>query len=487
MFEAYDATGLAALIRRREVSPAELLEWSLARLDLWNSHLNAVVRTHAERAQAEIAAGLPAAAPGAAFRGVPFLFKDLSAELSGAPTEMGSRLFLGRAAVRDSAIVRRAREAGLVIFGQTATPEFALSLVTEPAAGKPARNPWDLARTPGGSSGGSAAAVAARIVPMAHATDGGGSIRGPASCCGLFGLKPTRGRVSYAPGAGENWGGLSQAHALTISVRDSAALLDAFAGAELGDPYAAPSRAGPYVDEVQRDPGRLRVAFSLRSPQGAEVDPEVGELARGVARQLEALGHYVEEASPDIGPAEIRQARLPIMQANVHALVRSRLRELGRELLADEIEPGTLRYVEAGEKLCAADLVAAVGAMHAIGRAVAPFFQTYDVLLTPTMAQPPVPIGWISLAHGDMELYQQRQNGFGGFTALYNITGQPAMSVPLARTAGGLPVGMQFAAAVGREDLLFRLAGQLERAFPWADRRPADGPVKENTDDQSKT
>ena len=476
MFENFDATGLAELVRRREVSAAALLEWSLAQITAWNPHINAVVRLHEDRARAAIAAGLPDASPDAPFRGVPFLIKDLSAELAGAATEMGSRLFAGRVATRDSSVVRRAKTAGLVIFGQTATPEFALSLVTEPATGVPTRNPWDLSRTSGGSSGGSAAAVAARVVPMAHATDGGGSIRGPASCCGLFGLKPTRGRVSYAPAAGENWNGLSHTHALTRSVRDSAALLDVFAGAEPGDPYAAPPRIRPYAEEVGRDPGRLRIAVSLRSSQGAVVDPEVASLAQGIARRLEALGHFVEEAEPQVSADDIRRARLPVMQAGVNALVRARLRELGRELLPGDIEAGTMRYIEAGERLGAAQLVEAVAAMHAIGRAVAPFFEEYDLLLTPTMAQPPVPIGWISLADGDMELYQKRQNGFGGFTALFNITGQPAMSIPLAWSAAGLPIGMQFAAGVGREDLLFRVAGQLERQFPWADRRPPEPP-----------
>jgi Asp-tRNA(Asn)/Glu-tRNA(Gln) amidotransferase A subunit family amidase len=474
VFEGHDATTLAALVRRGETTPAELLRWSLDRLALWQPRIRAVVRLHEERAWDAVAAGLPDAAPDAPFRGVPFLLKDLSAEWAGVPTTMGSRLFEGRVAARDSAVVRRAKEAGLVVFGQTATPELALSLVTEPATGEAARNPWDPSRTPGGSSGGSAAAVAARVVPMAHATDGGGSIRGPASCCGLFGLKPTRGRVSYGPAQGENWGGLSHAHALTVTVRDSAALLDAFAGPEPGDPYAAPHRERPYAAEVGREPGRLRIAFSLRSQQGAVVAPEVAELARGAARLLEALGHDVEEASPEVEPDEVRAARLPVMQANVHALVRARLRELGRDLRPDDLELGTLRYVEAGERLSAADLADAVARMHALGRRVAPFFARFDALLTPTMALPPVPVGHISLAHGDMELYQKRQNAFGGFGALWNITGQPAMSVPLCWTADGLPVGMQFAAAFGREDILFRLAGQLERAQPWAHRRPPD-------------
>jgi amidase/6-aminohexanoate-cyclic-dimer hydrolase len=314
------------------------------------------------------------------------------------------------------------------------------------------------------------------MAPMAHATDGGGSIRIPASACGLFGLKPTRARNPMGPDAGEGWGGASVGHAVTRTVRDSAALLDATSGPDVGDPYWAPPPARPFLEEVGRDPGRLRIAFTTRPWNGQPVDPECTDAATAAARLCERLGHRVEEATPDVDAKALGQASLIVASANVRAALEARAAALGRELTAADVERITWARATDGHTARAADYARAIGIMHRAGRVVARFFQGYDVLLSPTMCRPPHPLGVIDMMTGDVDRYTQAVLGTIGFTAVFNSAGNPAMSVPLAWSRAGLPLGVQFAAAFGEEATLFRLGAQLEAAQPWADRRPPFAP-----------
>lgn len=335
-FEQYDGIGLADLVRRRQVRPEEVLEAAIARVEARNPAVNAVVSRLYDEARAAIRAGLPVGP----FTGVPYLLKDLGALYTGAITSFGSRLFVDYRADHDSEITARLKRAGLVIFGKTNTPEFGLSASTEPRLFGATRNPWNLSHSAGGSSGGSAAAVAAGMLPMAHATDGGGSIRIPASCCGLVGLKPTRARNPLGPDLGEGWGGASVAHAVTRTVRDSAALLDATSGPDVGDPYWAPPPAGPFLSEVGREPGRLRIALTTMPWNGQPVDPECIEATRAAARLCERLGHRVEEARPEVDESALWLATRIIIGANIRAVLEARAATLCRELSADDVEEG---------------------------------------------------------------------------------------------------------------------------------------------------
>jgi amidase/6-aminohexanoate-cyclic-dimer hydrolase len=465
-YEQYDAVGLAELVARRAVTPEDLLEAAIARVEQRNPRLNAVTHKLYDHARAQIAAGLP----DGPFLGVPFVLKDQFLLLAGAPTTHGSRFFADAVADHDSTLVARQKRAGLVIFGKTNTPELGLMPTTEPVLFGPTRNPWQTDHSAGGSSGGAAATVAAGIVPAAHASDGGGSIRIPASCCGVFGLKPTRARNPLGPDLGENWNGMTHAHAVTRSVRDSAALLDATAGPETGDPYSAPPAAGPFRAELGRDPGRLRVALMMRPLTGTLVDPEVVAAVTATAKLLERLGHYVEEAAPPLDGAELGRVATTIIRAHTRVFLENAARARGRDLREDDVEPGTWGVYQSGA-IPAEDYIRAVQAMHRAGRAVARFHDSYDILLTPVLARPPVPIGVLSGA--DRERATEAMRGYVPFTALANLTGQPAMSVPLHWTPEGLPIGSMLAAPFGAEATLFRLAGQLEQAQPWADRRPA--------------
>jgi Asp-tRNA(Asn)/Glu-tRNA(Gln) amidotransferase A subunit family amidase len=467
-FASYDGLGLAGLVRRREVSPTELLDTAISRVEAQNHELNAVVTKLYDQARAAIAAGLP----GGAFSGVPYLLKDLGAHYTGAVTSFGSALFKDFVVDHDSEITARLRRAGLVIFGKTNTPEMGLAASTEPRLFGPTRNPWSLTHSSGGSSGGSAAAVAAGMVPMAHATDGGGSIRIPASCCGLFGLKPTRARNPMGPDAGEGWGGASVGHAVTRTVRDSAALLDATAGPDIGDPYWAPPPARPFLEEVGRDPGRLRIAITTRPWNGQPVDAECAEAAVAAGRLCERLGHHVEEATPAVDAKALGEATLVIIDANIRATLEARAAALGRELVPGDVERLTWAHAVGGEKARAADYARSMGVVHRTGRVVARFFTRYDILLSPTMCQPPYPLGVLDLMTDDVDRYTQAILGAIGFTSLFNSAGNPAMSVPLAWSRTGLPIGVQFAAPFGDEATLFRLGAQLESAQPWSERRP---------------
>jgi amidase/6-aminohexanoate-cyclic-dimer hydrolase len=466
---SFDGLGLAELVRRKEVSAHELLDAVLARADAANPALNAIVTRLDDQARAAIAAGLPEGP----FTGVPYLLKDLGALYAGAPTSFGSALFDGNVADHDSEITARLKRAGLVIFGKTNTPEMGLSPSTEPRRFGVTRNPWNRAFSAGGSSGGAAAAVAAGILPMAHATDGGGSIRIPASCCGLFGMKPTRARNPMGPDAGEGWGGASVAHAVTWSVRDSAALLDATAGPDVGDPYWAPPPAGPFLAEVGRDPGRLRIALTTASFNGAPVHDECAQAARAAAKLCASLGHVVEEARPTIDARALGLAVRIIIAANVRAALEARAGALGRPLVETDVERQTWGRVAEGASFSAWEYARSINVVHRTGRQVARFFEQWDVLLSPTMCQPPYPLGVLNMSSTDDTTYVDAVLASVGFTSLFNSAGNPAMSVPLATSTQGLPIGVQFAGRFGDEATLFRLAAQLESAQPWTGRRPA--------------
>jgi len=485
----HDGLALAGLVRRGEVSAVELLEAAIARIEAHNPTLNAVVRKRYEAARVE-AAQVNTDAP---FAGVPFLVKDLIATIAGEPTGHGNRVLSAIAMPRDSELVRRYRAAGLVMVGRTNTPEFGLTPYTEPVLFGPTRNPWSLEHSPGGSSGGSAAAVAARFVPVASGGDGGGSIRIPASCCGLFGLKPSRGTTPTGPEFGELWRGFAIEHAVSRSVRDSAALLDATAGADAGAPYAAPAQARPFVDETRTEPGRLRIAFTRKPLFGRNVHADCIAGLEASARLLESLGHSVEEATPPVDGEACALAFVTILTGEVRAEIEAVSRLAGRRPRAGDFEPSTYSMGLLGRSLSAAQYADASRTLQMAARTMAPFFGQHDVLMTPTLGAPPALIGalqpslaearfmrvvnamnagWLLNALRVINPLVEKTFDYIPFTPLFNVTGQPAMSVPLHWNAAGLPIGMQFVAPLGGEATLFRLAGQLEQARPWFDRVP---------------
>jgi len=486
-YDRLDAVALGDLVARREVSASELLEAALERADARNPALNAIVARYDDEARARAAGPLPAGP----LSGVPFLVKDLLAAWKGHPLTGSCRLLEGRPADDDGVVVHRLQRAGLVLFGQTNTPELGIMATTEPAMRGPTRNPWDRTRSSGGSSGGSAAAIAARIVPAAHGNDTGGSLRIPASACGIFGLKPTRGRIPLAPRYGENASGLTVEGVMTRSVRDTAALLDALAGPAPGDPYVAPPPARPFSAEVGAPPGRLRVAVTTRSLFGRTTDPECREAALDAARLLTSLGHEVVEAHPPLPRDPLVYAYLVATAAAIAADVAEAARLAGRRAGPDVLEAETWALAAAGDLLTAKDLVLAEQEMQRAARATADFFESHDLLLTPTLAQPPVPLGALGSSRLERAgirlvararsraLLERMFSGIGGrsfeatgFTMPFNQTGQPAASLPLRWTTGGLPIGVQLVARFGDEALLLRVASQLEQARPWADRLP---------------
>lgn len=467
-YDDHDAVGLAALVAAREVTPAELLEEAVRRLDEADRKLNGSVHRMADDAAAAIESGLP----DGPLRGVPFLIKDLNVQVKGHPTSNGSRFWAGAVADHDSTLVARYRAAGLTLVAKTNTPELGLNMSTEPAAFGPTRNPWDTGRSAGGSSGGSAALVAAGVVPAAQASDGGGSIRIPASACGLFGLKPTRGRVTFAPDAGESWSGMSTVHVVSRSVRDTAVLLDVSCPPAPGDPYAAPAPARAYAEEVGAEVGRLRVAFSTAAPNGADVHPECVAAVEQAARWLEELGHEVSEAAPSYDAGAMGGATAIIIGTGAKVAVDARAAAVGRPPTDDDLEPVTRVLVDMAAGRSAAEYVGATRTMHAESRRIAAFFEPdgYDVFVTPTMAQPPPELG--VMRTDDIAAYASAVGAIGPLTSVWNATGQPAMSVPLHWTPDGLPVGVQVVGRFGDEATLLRLAAQLEQAHPWSHRRP---------------
>ncbi len=469
LLSSHDALGLAQLVRKRQVSPSELLDAAIARTEATNPRFNFMAQKHYDFARAEIAKGLPKGP----FTGVPWLLKDLAAYIEGLPTEGGSRLNKGERGLFTTELVGRYRRAGLVVFGKTTTPEFGLTGTTESALSGATRNPWNPERIAGGSSGGAAAAVAAGVIPAAHATDGGGSIRIPASCCGLFGLKPSRGRMPMGPFRTEGWGGLSTPHAITRSVRDSAALMDATHGLEPGSRYGAPSADGSFLSQVGKHPGKLRIAYMPRPLSGSPVDPDCLAAVEAAAKLCESLGHHVEEAAPKLDAAAMGQASFVLIASSVAADVLDRAKSLGRELGPDLLEPITLAFIGYGRTTTGMDFARANNTLQGVAVAVAQFMARYDVILSPTLASPPLPIGQIGLSPGvAFEEWGRRTARFSPFTQLANFTGQPSMSVPLSQSQDGLPVGVMFTGRYGEEALLYRLAGQLEQASPWFDRRP---------------
>lgn len=468
-YEHYDALGLADLVRRGKVEPGALLEAAIERVEARNGAVNAVIMRLYDHARRAIADGLPEGP----FRGVPFLVKDLTASIAGVPTTRGSRFFADAPpAAADSEHVRRLKRAGLVIFGRTNTCELGLSLTCEPRQYGPTRNPWDPSRISGGSSGGAAAAVGARMLPMAHASDGFGSIRAPAACCGVVGLKPTRARNTMAPYAGEGLGGLSTEHAVTLTVRDCAALLDATCGSGPGDPYLAPPPARPFLDEAGTPPVTLRIAVASAAPNGAPVEAESLRVLEETAALCRALGHRVEPAEPEIDGAAVVPAFLTLAAANTVVNLGTHP-TAGRFPREDEVERVTWNTGKMGERVTGPDYVRATQAAHRLGRQMAAFHSRYDLLLTPGLAMLPVPLGWIDMMMEDVDEYWRRVFTFSPFTVWFNLTGQPAMALPLGRSASGLPVAVQLVAAHGGEATLFRLAAQLEAARPWIGRRPA--------------
>jgi Asp-tRNA(Asn)/Glu-tRNA(Gln) amidotransferase A subunit family amidase len=468
-YENYDALGLAELVRRKEVSPTELLEAAIERVEARNPAVNAVTMKLYDYARKVIADGLP----DGPFRGVPFLMKDLTSPVAGVKMTRGSRFFADTPpSPADSEHVKRLRKAGLVIFGRTNTCELGLSLTCEPQLHGPTRNPWNLAHISGGSSGGAAAAVAARMLPIAHASDGFGSIRAPAACCGLVGLKPTRSRNTFAPFAGEGLGGVSTEHAVSLSVRDSAALLDATRGAGAGDPYVAPLPARPYLEEVSAKPTALKIAWTVKAPNGAPVDAECLRLLKETVQLCADLGHRVEEHDPEIDGAAIVPTFLTLASANTVVNLASHP-TAGRPAREGDVERITWLTAKMGEKVSAADYVRATQTAHRLGRQMAAFHADWDVLLTPGLASPAVKLGWLNMMMEDVDEYWRRVFAFSPFTVWFNLTGQPGLMLPLGQSSGGLPLAVQLVGRFGDESTLIRLGAQLESARPWFGRKPA--------------
>ncbi len=462
-YATFDAVGLADLVRRREVSARDLLHAAIMAIERSDPSLNAVVQKHYDFAERAIENGLPSGR----FQGVPFVLKDLDLFLAGTPLTSGSRLFADQIADRDSTLVSRYKAAGLVILGKTNSAEMGLSFTTEPAAYGPSLNPWDRTTSPGGSSGGSAAAVAAGMVPMAHATDGGGSIRQPAALAGLFGLKPSRGRTPPGPMASEIFFGMSVNHAITRSVRDSAALLDATLAPEAGALHTLPLPSVPYESAAATDPPILRIALQTEPFGGTLVDPACRAAVLDTASLCESLGHTVEEARPALEDVAFPAIFRRLAGALTAAFVDSWAKRHGIAQPLDLIEPTHAAWVEEGRRCTASALIDALGRIHAIGRAYADFFTRYDVILSPVIATSPLPLGLFETRSGDLDALISRFQQHAPFTFPYNAASCPAMSVPTG-IAEGRPQSAQFAAALGREDILFGLAGQIERARPWA-------------------
>jgi amidase/6-aminohexanoate-cyclic-dimer hydrolase len=462
----FDAVGLAGLVRNKQVTARELLDEAVARTAKVDPQINAVVVKHYDYAERQIERGLP----DGPFAGVPFLLKDLDL-LEGTRTTSGATLLKDFVADHSGTLARRFLATGVSIFGKSASPEFGLMPTTESRLHGPTRNPWNLAHSSGGSSGGAAAAVAARIVPVAHASDGGGSIRIPASACGVFGMKPTRARNPLGPDRGEGWGGFSCGHVVSISVRDSAAMMDAIHGPEASSPYVAPAPERPFAQEVGRDPGKLRISFTDKSPYGDAIDPEIAAAVRDVAGLLADLGHHVEERAPPLA-ADPAAVMTTIVGGNTALTVRLIEQRLGRAATENDFEILTLASARNAQNTSATDYVAAQLAAFQISRGLATFFENRDVFLCPTLCSPPLRLGELDTMSKDLSHIAPIQRRYMPATAMFNMSGQPAMSVPLAWNKAGLPLGMMFSAKFGDEATLFRLAAQLEQARPWNNRLP---------------
>lgn len=484
----YDGLGLAELVRKKQVSPAELVEEAIHRIETHNTKLNAVVLPLYERAREKANGKLPEGP----FTGVPFMIKDLHATLQGIPTSHGNKLWRHRPATITTELVKRWENSGVIVVGKTNTPEFGLTPYTESDTLGPAHNPWDVSRTPGGSSGGSGAAVAARMVPIASGGDGGGSIRIPSSACGIFGLKPTRGRTPTGPIIGESWNGFDIEHVLTRSVRDSAAMLDATKGPDVGAPYVIPD-AGPFLQEIDKSPGKLKIAFSVKSMLGKHVHADCIKGVEETVELLTRLGHTVAEDAPTINGEEYSLRFLTIVAAQMRAEMEEAAQAAGKKVSLDDFDITTFGTGLFGTILKASDYLNAMRYLQRVSREIGRFFENYDVLLTPVLNQPPVKIGvlkpstaeqtqlkliartgqtWILDVMGIIKPLAAQTFEFIPWTPVFNVTGQPAMSVPLYWNDEGLPIGMHFVGKWGDEATLFRLAGQLEKEKPWFDKVP---------------
>jgi amidase len=488
-YNQYDGLGLAELVKKKEVSTAELCEEAIERIERVNPALNAVIAPMYDLARRAINEGLP----DGPFCGVPFLLKDLLGDYAGVPQTMGSRACINYIPAQDSELVKRYKQAGLVIVGKTNTPEFGLLGITEPELHGPTRNPWNPDHTPGGSSGGSAAAVASGMVPLASANDGAGSIRIPSACCGLFGLKVTRGRTPNGPLHGRTWQGAVVEHVISRSVRDSAAILDATHGPDAGAPFVIPPPQQAYMKEIEDRPGRLRIAFNTQSPIDSDVHPECIRAVEQTVGLLEELGHQVEEARPEVDGQTLAKGLLILYSAEVTTIFDALIPFLGRKVKPSDVETVTWTLGLLGRTYTAGQIVKANREWELAGRIMGRFHEAYDLYLTPTIAYPPVKIGELALkpiegillkvinslglgrlliASGVTDKLAVESLSKTPFTQLANFTGQPAMSLPLHWTPDNLPCGVQFMGRYGDEATLLRLAAQLEEAQPWFDKRP---------------
>jgi amidase len=488
-YDQYDGLGLAELVKKKEVSAVEICEEAITRIEHVNPALNAVITPMYDQARQAVQATLP----DGPFSGVPFLLKDLLGDFAGVAQTMGSRACKNYIPAKDSELVKRYKQAGLVILGKTNTPEFGLMPYTEPELHGPTRNPWNPDHTPGGSSGGSAAAVASGMVPLASANDGGGSIRIPASCCGLFGLKVSRGRTPNGPLHGRTWHGAVTEHAISRSVRDSAAILDATHGPDTGAPYIIPPPQQAYMEEIEQRPGRLRIAFNTRSPIDTAVHPECVRAVEQTVGLLEEFGHEVEEARPDVNGKSLAKSFMTLYFGEMAALIDDLELILGRKATPSDMEPLSWTLGLLGRTYSAGHFVKAMREWELAGRIMGQFHETYDLYLTPTLASPPVKIGELIpkpielvllkvinalrlgrllIASGVTDKLAVENLSKVPFTQLANFTGQPAMSVPLHWTPENLPCGVHFMGRFGDEATLLRLAAQLEEAQPWFDKRP---------------
>ncbi len=461
-----DATELARLVGRGELSALEVLEEAVERAERVNPRLNALVYPWYDHARQRVREGLPQGP----FHGVPFLLKDLYQDYGGQKQSNGCRALAGTVAGQDGEMVSRYKAAGLSIFGRTASPEFGLSTTTESALHGQTRNPWNPELTSGGSSGGASSMVAAGVLPMANASDGGGSIRVPASCTGLFGLKPTRGRNPMGPLVGEGWSGLATVHAISRSVRDSALLLDCTAGPDVGAPYWAEPPERPFAEELGREVAGMKAAILREAWFGVETHPDCLEAVDRAAELCRGLGLEVEEASLPI-PRELLDADMQIIYANARETVELVEQVLGRPATEEDVEKNNLAMARR-DRSTGADYVRALNGIHALGRLVARFFLDFDLLVTPTMPVPPMPLGLLSPSREDAGAQWRDVMRTIAFTSVFNASGNPAASVPLHWNRDGLPIGVQFVAPYGGEAALFRIASALEEAAPWAHRRP---------------
>lgn len=467
-YQALDGLGLAEALQRGETTPAQLMDCAIGVATSVNPALNALCYERYEESRA-VAREWTLRGP---FGGIPFLLKDSGLAHIRFPSSIGSRLLDDTTYARNATLADRFEQAGLIPFARTTVPEFCMAPTTEALRnGGPTRNPWDPARSSGGSSGGAAVAVAAGIVPLAHGSDGGGSIRIPAACCGVYGLKTSRGRVPIGPFKGEGWGSLATDGVLSRTVRDTAAALDAVAGMEVGAPYSAPPAPDSYLALLSRPLQPLRVAVWRSAFAGVEVAPECVAAVEHAAALLASAGHTVVESQPpDIGYDEFVTAHAQVLAANIVLSVDARLAQTGRALQADDLEPAYRDGYEEGRRLSAATYAACVNRFHAVGRVLAAYLQDYDIVLSPSLTQLPLQLGVLSTRGVSFMDFRRQVGRYGTFAAAFNASGQPAASLPLYWTEAGLPVGVQIAASFGREDLLLQLSAQLEQLAPWSGR-----------------